>query len=378
MSEDTFKNLNATENCSVVADGEINITKNDPAGWYTGYIPIGENLDGKHDFTLTEDSVSSIEGLEIDEVEFKYYRFENGVRTTAKTVNYTNVTTKEVDGVEKLIGELKVDGKILSGRPIVCDEIKLDTESSNKIKIAEIKVTNKYREKEVKINYVAVGKGTVDVQDETTSPALRDSESFLYYSGKPKGVVATPTGNYKFAGWYLDEDCTQPVDESHGYVDYLDANKTIARFTPNKNKTIDDDNLEVTYYAKFSIGSLQIIRENAEPGQVFVYKIEYTTNANKKHEMYVTVVADEKGKGSTEIIDAPFGVTYTVTQLNDWSWRHKDKEYSYNIEKLHEMTPGLHGSMNMTTVFEFKDKPTEEYWLNGNSELEKNVYGGVN
>lgn len=354
------------------ADNVISITKNDPAGWYTGYIPIGDNPDGEHNFKLIEESVSPLDGLEIDKVTFEYYKFFHGERTLEKTTKYENVVLEEVtDGEEtkyKLVANS--DG---TKTDVFLNGIDLSKADESK-KLAEIKVTNTYKEKEVKINYVAVGNGLIAVQDDNIMYEKSDSETFLFYSGKPQGVRQKPDENYTFAGWYLDEACTIPVDENHGYVDVS------GEFIPNKAKTISDNVLEVTYYAKFSIGSLQIIREDAEPGQVFVYEVKDAYG----NTMYVTVEIGSDGKGSTEIVNASFGnnnsgLDYTVTQLNSWSWRYNSNTTS--VTKTHKETTGLHGAQNMTTVFRFPDdlestEQTSDYWLNGNSDVLTNTYGG--
>ena len=78
------------------------------------------------------------------------------------------------------------------------------------------------------------------------------------------------------------------------------------------------------------------------------------------------------------------GLKYTVTQLNDWSWRYKkedddeNKDGNQSITQTHKETEGLHGAKNMTTVFRFPvvQKDEEPYWLNGNSAVKKNIYGG--
>ena len=102
--------------------------------------------------------------------------------------------------------------------------------------------------------------------------------------------------------------------------------------------------------------------------------------------MYATVVVGDDGKGSTEIVNVPFGANnegseYTVTQLNSWSWRYGDTPVS--ISKVHKEEEGLHGSKVMTTVFTFPDdlenpnEEVEEHWLNGNSDVKLNKYGGA-
>lgn len=356
----------------------ISIVKNDPYGWYTGYIPIGDNPEGDHNFKLTEAYISPLVGLEIDKVTFEYFQFRQGERVPQTPVVYKNVALEEEIVGEKtrykLVNLDGTDDKTVAQNDIILDTVDNDKDG-NIQKLAEIKVTNTYKEKLVKYNYVSVGKGKIAVQDTDKTLTTSDYETFAYYSGKQLGVKPQADTNYTFAGWYLDEDCTRPVDENHGYVDAQGG------FIPNKAKTISDNVLEVTYYAKFSIGSLRIIREHAEPGQVFVYEVKDATGKT----MYVSVVIGEDGTGTTEIVNASFGdnndgLDYTVTQLNDWSWRYKDENEGgkQSITQTHKETEGLHGAQNMTTVFTFpvEQKGEESYWLNGNSAVEKNIYGG--
>ena len=284
-------------------------------------------------------------GLELESVEMIYYKFQNGERIERnRTFHPASETAKYT------ISGIKISN--------------LDGGS----RLAEIQVRNKYKEKDVTFNYVAVGHGNVALnKGGTLEWKNTDSETLLYYSGTAKGAVPKADTNYTFAGWYLDEACTIPVDENHGYVG---ANN---EFVPNKAKTISDDVLEVTYYAKFSIGSLQIIRENAEPGQVFVYEI---TNKNDNKPLYVTVTIGEDGKGHTEIVGASFGadvnigLDYTVKELGEWSWRYGDAVKT----QTHKQTTGLHGAVNMTTVFTFTEPENKLQWLSGNSPVKVNAY----
>ena len=359
------------------ADGSVYITKNDPKGWYTGYIPMGDNPNGLHRFKFTEENVSTLTGLEIEKVKIEYYMFHKGVRTLRDTVVYGELNNPDNPIKSTIALE---NGKLVATVNGVKQDVSLTgielNKADEKKKIAEVKVTNIYREKDVLYEYVAVGQGTVEVQDNIKTKEEKDTETFKYYSGTPVGVKPYADPNYTFAGWYLDEACTIPVGENHGYVDASGG------FIPNKAKTVSDNVLKVTYYAKFSIGSLQIIREKAEPGQVFVYEVKDELGET----MYVTLVADASGKGSVEIVNASFGPDkkgrkYTVTQLNDWSWRYKDESNSGNttkIEQLHQITTGLHGAQNMTTVYRFpiEDKGVEPYWLNGNSSVVTNTHSG--
>ena len=354
------------------ANKTITIAKNDPAGWYTGYVPIGDNPKGSHSFTLQEVYASDLTGLTLDKVQFDYYKFNMGQRLDPITILYEDVQTQEVEvnGVKtnQLVGVLSTDDSNTL-RTVSQSGIILADKGDDLQKLAEIKVTNYYKEKEIIINYEVVGRGKVALQDGSLDYVDKASETFAYYSGNPQGVRVQGESGYIFAGWYLDKDCTKPVDKNHGYVEN-DA------FLPNKDRTITDNVLEVTYYAKFSIGSLMIVREKAEPGQVFVYEIKDANNET----MYVTLVADQNGEGSVEIIDVPFGgkdgLQYTVKQINSWSWRYEDEPDT--ISQTHIMVEGLHGSYTMTTAFRFpvEDKGAEPYWLNGNSSVVTNKYGG--
>lgn len=325
------------------AERSLAITENDPAGWYTGYIPFGDNPGFEHVFTLEETQVSELAGLELESVTMTYNTFHKGEVTPKDTVVHP------ASAEHYTIGGIKISDNDEGGR------------------LAEIQVRNKYKEKDVTFNYVAVGHGKVDLQSGGENFVQKATETFKYYSGKPVGARPKADTNYTFAGWYLDEACTIPVDENHGYVG---ANN---EFVPNKAKTVTDDNRNITYYAKFSIGSLQIIRENAEPGQVFVYEI---TNKNDSKPLYVTVTIGEDGKGHTEIVGASFGANvnigldYTVKEIQDWSWRYGDVVKT----QTHKQTTGLHGAVNMTTVFTFTEPENKLQWLSGNSPVKVNAY----
>ena len=121
-----------------------------------------------------------------------------------------------------------------------------------------------------------------------------------------------------------------------------------------------DDKNSNKFYAKFvpKTGKLTITRENAcDDNQVYVYEVR---NENGSFVMTVTVV----GNASVTINNLPFG-KYTVTQLNDWSWRNDDASKTVN----HESVEGS------TVVFGYAPGYVEanKKWLNGNSALVPNV-----
>ena len=100
---------------------------------------------------------------------------------------------------------------------------------------------------------------------------------------------------------------------------------------------------------------MTIRRQNAEVGQVYVYEVKNTESGEI---IYVTVV----GNSETSIQNLPLG-QYTVTQQNDWSWRHEDAA-----------KPVVHENLGGTTVI-FGDVATEDQWLNGNSSVVANRRG---
>lgn len=94
----------------------------------------------------------------------------------------------------------------------------------------------------------------------------------------------------------------------------------------------------------------------AEESQIFVYEVKNTTT----NEIITVTVT---GNGTTTIHDLPFG-EYTVTQKNDWSWRHGEDDETQTVN---------HQAADTTVVFE---KSWLDKWLGGCSNLLKNIFGG--
>ena len=160
--------------------------------------------------------------------------------------------------------------------------------------------------------------------------------------GTFKGSTPTANENYEFAGWYADEGCNIKL-EGFGTID-SETNE----FIPDKTKLSDTE--RNIFYAKFvpKNGSITIERENACDGdQVYVYEIKNNTTGKA---MTVTVV----GNSSVTVYGLLFG-DYTITQINDWSWRNNDE--AQNI--IHEKVEG--------TTVTFGGDEANGKWLNGNS-----------
>lgn len=169
-----------------------------------------------------------------------------------------------------------------------------------------------------------------------------------------KGSTPTEKPGYRFAGWYLDENCTKPVTAVDGTVV-----STTNRLVPNKSKlkAMPKDN---TFYAKFVpvLGDLTITRSNASDDEgngdrVFVYRI--ATTKDPSFELFVSI----KGNGSVTIKNL-FCFTYTIEQQNGWSWRYADTSQTVKVTE---------GGSNAVT---FGNAAVENKWLNGSSDRKVN------
>ena len=193
-----------------------------------------------------------------------------------------------------------------------------------------------YSEKTVRINYEVVGPdGSGNV-----NPTYTDVKVL---SGTGASSTATANEGYRFVGWYSDRNCTQLVT----------SNASLFLTIPN-----DKVWKAATYYAKFEplASDLTIVRTNAtDVSQVYVYEVKN----NATGEIYYATIV---GNGTATIKHLPMG-EYTVTQQNDWSWRHDDSAQSIT-----------HASVDGTNVV-FSGDIKKDQWLNGNSPLEKNQRG---
>lgn len=168
-----------------------------------------------------------------------------------------------------------------------------------------------------------------------------------------KGSTPTEKPGYRFAGWYLDENCTEPVTDVEGTV-YSTTN----RLVPNKSKleAMPKDN---TFYAKFVpvLGDLTITRSHASNegngDRVFVYRIKAAEDPS--FELFVSI----KGNGSVTVKNL-FCFTYTIEQQNGWSWRYADTSQTVKVTE---------GGSKVVT---FGSTPVENKWLNGSSDREVN------
>ncbi len=313
------------------------VTAPDPKGQYTGFVALGENPKINTEYVVEETDTTDLVGLELDYVTFEttLYKFGDGEK-----LDPAYYDSEKIDGKADLI----------STKFIFTEDRK----------IADIKVTNTYREKMTTIYYKAIGNGKVALTGQTDY-ADTPTEKLAFYSGKSKGVQIHKGAGAIFAGWFKDEACTDPVTATDGVVDPVTGT-----FKPNANIIKED---EVTFYAKFTTASIVIERENGEPGQSFVYHVTNNKEGKDKVDFYLTIVCGEDKKGSAIITEVPAG-DYTITEIPDWSWRFKDPvSQTVNVEAEADIN-----YLEQTVTFtEDVDKP---YWLSGLAEIARNIFKG--
>ena len=309
--------------------GVATITKRDPKGNYTAYYYFNQNIYLTKGTTYRivqnplPEEISNKTGLILDSNNgTQYYTnyYENGA--IAETVPNANIKLSDTRG------------------------------------FAEVVIVNKFKEKETTIYYKAVGHGKVAFNDPNiTEDNLLDYldapyEKIDYYTEKAIGAKVFAGEGATFIGWFKDEACTDPVTPADGVVD---GNS----FIPNAN-IINDT--EITFYAKFETGSVVINRKNAEPGQTFVYNVQWSDSRGNEMNMYVSLKCDATGSGTVAILEASTAGTYTVTELKDWSWRYAGEELT-----------GSHQGADKELVFTFDNTVTNNKWLNSYGELSSNT-----
>ena len=224
--------------------------------------------------------------------------------------------------------------------------IRIETDNEDKLNI----ITFYYKEKEATINYVVVGPDGCG----TVTPT---SETLKVLSGTAQGSTATAADGYRFVGWYTDAACTTPVDPS-----WVDANNKL------KLKPVKADGTawtNVTYYAKFeyNLTTLTVKKsgmQNIDAGQSFLFRV-YGPNLPEDG-LLIAI----HGNDSETISGLVVGQKYTVTEVEDWSWRYSVK----SVVPEEPITLVADSSQNVVTVTNTRDKSK---WLDGDCYAE-NVF----
>ena len=221
-----------------------------------------------------------------------------------------------------------------------------------------------YVEQKVDINYVPVGPSdTVDFG--TVSP--EKEQSIPAYTGTVDGSMPTAGVNFKFVGWYLDEECKNAVPDEWVASD--------GRIVPQKT---GDLWIAATYYAKFeyNLTSLAINKQghdSIDENQTFLFKIADEEGL----ELMVTV----HGNGSVTVDGLTVGKKYKIVELTEWSWRYtnngvvKDSTTVNVIETT--VANGAEFTLNPTgNEITFTNTRTNDQWLDGDS-YKVNIFNGT-
>ncbi|MBQ3195307.1 MAG: hypothetical protein IJB65_02460 [Clostridia bacterium] len=199
-------------------------------------------------------------------------------------------------------------------------------------------------------------------------------------------------------GWFEDyaKDDTEYANGLNGNPDiggerYKTAERTVVAYVSEADAA--DKATESTVYintantyvcltlgvAKAGYGELTIMKSgiSIDPDQLFVFTVSgYTTESNRYVEYSVTV----KGAGSVTIVDVPDG-EYTVTEMTQWSWRYNLANIvvsngSVDIESCSGTVEV--GAADASPDIEFFNNLVKNSWLDGNSDVAKNVAGTAN
>ena len=200
-----------------------------------------------------------------------------------------------------------------------------------------------YVEQTVEIKYAVVGPTGCGTLDNYQEAQLKVT------SGTVNGSTPTAAEDFKFVGWYKDEDCTLAVDES--WV-------TNGKITPAKTRNIGTEEAPVmayeaaTYYAKFEwdVADLTIVKTGCEAideNQSFIFEV---TGPNGFSTRVVI-----KGNGSVTIKGLKVG-SYTVKELTEWSWRY--------VPAIGSQTIGVKPTMSNVV---FSNSRANQKWLGGDA-----------
>ena len=305
---------------------------------------VEKNTGGEYNITIDKNGTELYIFYDRQKYPYKVRYREYNSPDTAPDIQTKVANPKEYDSI---VEEKPID--IVGYAPISNEPKSLTIkEEKDKNNITTNVITFYY----TKLQYMAEYKVSGDAGQ--VSQGMETIEGSMSFNGsKPM-----PDKGYKFAGWYTDKECKNPVTEDIATID-PDTNVIV----PNKSKANPSPAVN-TFYAKFLpiTGSLTISRNGAEDegngDQVFVYRV---TDMNDDKGNYFDVTL--KGNGSVTIIDL-FAGDYKVEQLNKWSWRYDDISADIKI------------SEDATTSVEFNKASNKHFWLNGNSTVKVNVKGG--
>lgn len=204
-----------------------------------------------------------------------------------------------------------------------------------------------YTENEVRIDYRVAG-------PEGCGSVAPGYEVVKAVTGQAQGSEPAAADGFRFVGWFLDADCTQPVDESWLTGAHLTPQKTASLGQNEQGETVTGYENAV-YYAKFeyALTTLTITKAGAQAideNQSFLFDVK-----NADGTLLTTVVIT--GSGSATVTGLPIGSSYTVTERTSWSWRYTPQDGA-------DRQITLSADQTQNTV-NFTNDRTNGSWLNG-------------
>lgn len=262
------------------------------------------------------------------------------------TVRYINNSTQS-DLVDPKVGSAVFGEQIVEyarnleslGYELVSDSTKSHTISANE---EHNVIEFLYKETNVSFKYEIVGPAGCGI-------LTQYSENITAITGKPNGSMPTANKGFIFLGWYTDKSCTIPVNEAW-------INSQTNRLSPQKTASVWSSS---TYYAKFAAleTDLTITTRgtfSVDANQAYVFRIKGTAGTDtEKIDLTVTVI----GNDSVTITKLPTG-NYTVTELNNWSWRYAVGQAQINLAL--DYNDGANALI-------FEHNRISDKWLDGNA-----------
>ena len=199
-----------------------------------------------------------------------------------------------------------------------------------------------YQEMTVAFKYEVVG-------PEGCGSLSQESENVTAKSGQPDGSTPYINKGFTFVGWFMDQDCTTPVN-----AEWVDAETHTLK--PQKTQSVWH---ATTYYAMFAALETDLtITTKSTPtvdaDQVFIFNIKGKADTDVQDiNLFVTV----QGNSSVIVTKLPVG-EYTVTELVDWSWRYDNSAAAKEIKLAYN---------NGLNEIVFDNSRNNGKWLDGNA-----------
>ena len=332
-SEHSFSDIMATVG-SVCAASPLKIT---------GFDFKEAKVDG-NTVALENGTVKATLGEDGMLIAFYYDRIE--VEYTVEYVEYSNTSNHLTSSVTKygLYGALvEENAKDLTG--IGYSRV---SDATMRITLRETgrnRIVFTYQENTVNYKYIAIFG--------TENGGAYFAENLGAKTGKPSGYKPTASSDFTFAGWFLDEACTTPVNPARDNVTIDSDGKLVP-------KSFDSDGDGVSlysggvFYFKFDYNFSTLIintQGSLDAEQAFIFTVEGVAGTATEGTYIIVVVV---GNGSVTIDNLRVG-DYIVTDISAWSWRYSEN----GAQTVHVL-----GKTGGAATFNYTE--TQDKWLDGN------------